>query len=462
MVEKSYSFKWSRFNLSLEVIKVNNSARNQAHPQLQKFLDKFTEVSVQIGNQVHLRSLRDAFATLMPMFILAGVAVLFNNVIFTWLMKGAILARFQVFGTALTNGTLNVASILIAPLIGYYLAKNKVYENPISAAAVSLSAVFIMLAIKVNVVPLSGKKPVEITGAALYSQIGTTGMFAGIIIGLLATEIYIRLTKVKALKINLGDQVPPAVGQSFSSLIPSLLTLSVFGILAAILAYFKTDLVTLISRLIQNPLRSVNTSLPGFLLIYSTGNFLYTLGIHQTVINGSLLDPLNLVNMNENMAAVAAGKQPIHIINTDFVTVYSQMGGTGLTLSLIIAVLLVSRYKPYKDVVRLATVPGIFEINEPIIFGFPIVFNIPMIIPFVLSPVIGSLIGYFATAIGFVKPLSVLIPWTTPPLLSGLLASAGDWKVVLVQIIILIVCTLFYIPFIKISERVALKQAELQ
>ncbi|WP_233551659.1 PTS sugar transporter subunit IIC [Lactobacillus sp. ESL0230] len=441
---------------------MNNSARNQAHPQLQKFLDKFTEVSVQIGNQVHLRSLRDAFATLMPMFILAGVAVLFNNVIFTWLMKGAILARFQVFGTALTNGTLNVASILIAPLIGYYLAKNKVYENPISAAAVSLSAVFIMLAIKVNVVPLSGKKPVEITGAALYSQIGTTGMFAGIIIGLLATEIYIRLTKVKALKINLGDQVPPAVGQSFSSLIPSLLTLSVFGILAAILAYFKTDLVTLISRLIQNPLRSVNTSLPGFLLIYSTGNFLYTLGIHQTVINGSLLDPLNLVNMNENMAAVAAGKQPIHIINTDFVTVYSQMGGTGLTLSLIIAVLLVSRYKPYKDVVRLATVPGIFEINEPIIFGFPIVFNIPMIIPFVLSPVIGSLIGYFATAIGFVKPLSVLIPWTTPPLLSGLLASAGDWKVVLVQIIILIVCTLFYIPFIKISERVALKQAELQ
>ena len=225
---------------------MNNSAKNQAHPQLQKFLDKFTEVSVQIGNQVHLRSLRDAFATLMPMFILAGVAVLFNNVIFTWLMKGAILARFQVFGTALTNGTLNIASILIAPMIGYYLAKNKVYENPISAAAVSLAAVFIMLAIKVNVVPLSGKKPVEITGAALYSQIGTTGMFAGIIIGLLATEIYTRLTKVKVLKINLGDQVPPAVGQSFSSLIPSLLTLSVFGILAAIFAYFKTDLVTLI------------------------------------------------------------------------------------------------------------------------------------------------------------------------------------------------------------------------
>nr|WP_233551574.1 MULTISPECIES: hypothetical protein [unclassified Lactobacillus] len=85
----------------------------------------------------------------------------------------------------------------------------------------------------------------------------------------------------------------------------------------------------------------------------------------------------------------------------------------------------------------------------------------PMIIPFVLSPVIGSLIGYFATVIGFVKPLSVLVPWTTPPILSGILASAGDWKVVIVQIVILAVCTLFYIPFIKISERVAIKQAQL-
>lgn len=268
-----------------------NSTSTQAHPKLQRFLDKFTDISVKVGNQVHLRSLRDAFATLMPMFILAGIAVFFNNVLFTWLLKGELLAKFQVFGTALTNGTLNVASILIAPLIAFYLAKNKGYQNPISAAAVALSAVFIMLAIHVSIIPEGAKKAVDVTGAVLYSQVGTTGMFAGIIIGLLATEIYLRLSKVKALKINLGDQVPPAVGQSFSVLLPSLLTLSIFGIIAAILAAFNADLVTLISRLIQEPLRSVNTSLPGFLLIYSTGNFLYTLGIHQTVIMGHCLIP---------------------------------------------------------------------------------------------------------------------------------------------------------------------------
>lgn len=123
------------------------------------------------------------------------------------------------------------------------------------------------------------------------------------------------------------------------------------------------------------------------------------------------------------------------------------MGGTGGTFALILAVLLFVKYKPYKDVVNLSLAPGFFEINEPIIFGLPIVFNIPMMIPFVLTPVIGALIGYSAAAIGFIKPLTVLIPWTTPPLLSGYLASSGDFKVVLVQLVILTVTMLFYLPF---------------
>lgn len=426
-----------------------------------KFADGFTKVSVKVGNEVHLRSLRDAFATIMPMYILAGFATLINSLILPYLFKGVTLARWQVFGTAVTNGTLNISSILICAMIAYFLARNKGYENPIGCVPVSLAPLFALLAINFKTVPVGSKTAVTITNAVLYDSIGTKSMFGGIIVGLLATELFIKMSKVKAFKINLGPMVPPAVGQSFTVLIPSLIIVTIFGIVAAILAAFHTDLITLISQLIQEPLRNLNTSLPGFLLIYSTGNFLFTLGIHQTVINGTLLDPVNLINMNENMAAVAHGKVPTHIINSDFVTVYTQMGGTGLTISLIIAVLLVSHYSPFRKVVNLALVPGIFEINEPIIFGFPIVFNIPMMIPFVLSPVIGGIIGYYATAIGFVKPLSVYLPWTTPPFISGFLASGGDWKVVLVQVIIIAVTTLFYMPFIKIAESVAKKSAKL-
>ena len=91
--------------------------------QNSKFIAKFTEISVKVGNWVYLRSLRDAFAVILPMFIVAGIGVLLNNVVFTWFLKGDLLAKFQVVGNAIVNGTLNVAGILVAPMIGYMLAQ---------------------------------------------------------------------------------------------------------------------------------------------------------------------------------------------------------------------------------------------------------------------------------------------------------------------------------------------------
>ena len=124
--------------------------------------------------------------------------------------------------------------------------------------------------------------------------------------------------------------------------------------------------------------------------------------------------------------------------------------------------ILVCKSQRVKKLSQLSLVPGIFGINEPIIFGLPIVFNLPMIIPFVASPIVATLIGYFATAVGFIEPLSVMVPWTTPPILSALLASKGDFKVVLVQVIIIVVCVAIYFPFLKIAQRVAIKSAELE
>lgn len=128
------------------------------------FLNKFTEIAVKFGNLLYLRSLRDAFAVILPVFIIAGLGTMLNNTVFMWLFKGATLAKWQVFGNAITNGTLNVAGILVAPMIGYCLAKNMNFDNPIAAAAMSLASTFIVMPQSIPATTLAGKA-VKVSGA---------------------------------------------------------------------------------------------------------------------------------------------------------------------------------------------------------------------------------------------------------------------------------------------------------
>lgn len=300
-----------------------------------------------------------------------------------------------------------------------------------------------------------------VTGGLSYLNTGTQGMFGGIFVGLIATGLFIKFASIKKLQIHLGENVPPAVSASFSVLIPAILLMSFFAIIAALLAgFFNTDLINLIKTWIQEPLRGFNTSIVGYCVIYTLANFLFGLDIHQTVLSGALLDPLILVNMNENMTAYAHHQAIPNIITTSFVSNYTLIGGSGSTIALIIAILIFSKAKSSRQIAGLSLAPGIFNINEPMIFGFPIVFNLPLIIPFVLFPVVGSLMGYFATLRGWVSRTVVLVPWTTPPLIGPYLSTAGDWRAVILQILIIVVGVFLYLPFLKVSERVSEIQAE--
>lgn len=428
--------------------------------QNSKFIDKFTEFAAKLGSQVHLSSLRDAFATIMPLYILAGLAVLFNNTVFQWILSGPALVSAQYWGNLLVNATLNISSLLVAAVIGYCLSRNRGYENPIAAALVSLATLIIMMPGSVTVIPDGASDGVSVSGVLAFSNTGTQAMFAGILIGLAATELFIFVTGIKKLQINMGDSIPPAVGNSFSVLIPFILVMSFFAIISAILNnVFHTDLITIITVMIQEPLRGVTTGLLGCVILYSLGNFLWLFGIHQTVIYGSLLEPLLIVNMTQAMAAYAAGEPIPNIINVAFVPAFGMMGGSGSTIALIIATLLFGRNKATRAICKMSAAPGCFNINEPVIFGYSIVYNITMIIPFVLLPAIGIIIGYAATALNFMNECVVYIPWTTPPLLSGYLATGGDFRAVLVQIVIIVIGVLLYLPFVKINDGVLSKTA---
>lgn len=423
--------------------------------------DRFTALAAKIANITYLKILRDAFQVIMPMFILAGIGTLLNSVIFPALTNGDLLAKLQVFGTLISNATLNISAMLVAPMISYYLAKARKFDSPMSAVIVTIGSLFAIMPI-VNQATIKGtEKMAEVTGVVTFDKIGTNGMFAGIIIGFVATEIFIKLSKLKALKINLGQGIPPAVATSFELMIPIFITILIICLVSTLLVdLWNTSVIDFITMAIQKPLTKVGNSFIGFTFLFALANFVFSIGIHPSTITSSIMKAPLMVAMNENMTAAAAGRQAPNIINYSFRLVFGQMGGTGATLGLLIAILLFTKYKPFKQVSKLALAPAIFNIIEPIVFGLPVVFNVSLMIPFVLGPIIGTTIGYVMTAIGFIKPLTVLVPWTIPPFVNGFLASGGDWKVVLVQIIIVAVHVILYLPFLKVSEKIAKQQVD--
>lgn len=429
--------------------------------------EKFGIVATKLGNQIHLRTLRDAFATFMPFMMLAGFVTLINSVILEptgfmgEIVDTSTLTTLQQIGTSIANGTLSITTLLVVAAVSYHMCASRNYTNHIAAVLVAISTFVVLTPMQMMFTPENADKAVEVTGVIPISYTGASGMFVGIFVVLAATELFIKLSNNKKLQIQLSGNIPPAVLKSFNVLIPIIITITSFALLSfIIIQLFNMDINKLITTIVTEPLSKITTGLPGFLLITSIANLFFGFGIHQAVISGSLLDPFLIQNMQENMAAYANKEQIPHIINMAFKDTFAVMGGSGNTIALLIAIFIFSRRKDYKDFAKLSVTPAIFNISEPIIFGLPIVFNISLIIPFVLAPIFSLTVAYFATAVGLINHVVVQIPWTTPPVISGFLATAGDWRAAVLQILIIAASVFIYLPFLRIDEHVTTKLSE--
>jgi len=133
---------------------------------------------------------------------------------------------------------------------------------------------------------------------------------------------------------------------------------------------------------------------------------------------------------------------------------FANMGGTGMTLGLIIAIFIASRRPEYREIAKLSFVPGIFQINEPMIFGLPIVLNPIMIIPFVLTPMVNILVGYFVTVVWPIMPSPAIgLPWTTPGIINLFLGTGGNIMGIVIGVLCLAISVLIYLPFVMASNR---------
>ena len=290
-------------------------------------------------------------------------------------------------------------------------------------------------------------------GAVQTMYLGPNGIFLGIFIALVSVEIY-RFAINRNWRIKMPEGVPPAVSESFDALLPSGLVVLVFFLIRIgfSLSSFETA-YNFIYTMLQAPLKGAGNSLPSVLLYNFIAMLLWCFGINGPTITNSVWSPIFFVLTQDNLTAFQNHLPLPHIYTQQFIDIFTTYGGGGSTLSLLIVMLTVCKSKRVKELGKLAIVPGIFGINEPIIFGLPVVLNPIIAIPFIIVPVLNTLISGLVFSIGLVPYTNgVMLPWTTPPIISGWL-STGSWTGSVLQLFELILGVLIYYPFIKMMDR---------
>ena len=416
-------------------------------------------IATKFANQRHLGAIREGFITIIPLVIVASFFILINNVILdpdNGLLASIVdLSRYKEIGDQISNGTLGVLSILIAFTIAYKLAVS--YEEDGILPGVMAVAVFItMLPSVIEIIPVGSEEAVKATGVFSQNQTSATGLLFAIISALLGTEVFLRLKRKKRLQINLPESVPPEVGKSFSALIPAFVTLTLFAILVFFSnIVFGFGLQELVTKVIQAPLDLVIQSRFGINIIMFFQNLLWSVGIHGTFVLGPIKDPTLLAAIQENIDAFKAGVEIPNIVTKPFIDSFAMLGGGGFTIGLIIAIFISSRRSDYREVAKFSAVPGLFNINEPLMFGLPVILNPILAIPLIIVPIINLNIAYLATSLGLVSKTVAYIPWTTPPIISAFLATAGDWRAAVLAVLLIVISVIIYLPFVMATNRMA-------
>ncbi len=321
----------------------------------------------------------------------------------------------------------------------------------VNASAVAIISFLILTPTTLTV----GKKTVSAV-ETLY--LGPNGIFLGIFIALISVELY-RFALKRHWTIRMPEGVPPAVSQSFDALLPSALVIFAFFLVRILFSLTSFDTVyNFIYTMLQAPLKNVGNSLPSVLLYNFLASLLWCFGINGPTITNSVWSPIFFVLTQDNLQAFQKHLELPHIFTQPFIDIFTTYGGGGSTLSLLIVMLVICKSNRVRQLGKLAIIPGIFGINEPIIFGLPVVLNPIIAIPFIIIPTLNTLISGLVMTWGWVPHTNgVLLPWTTPPIISGWL-STGSWTGSVLQLFEIILGIIIYYPFIKMLDNQYLKE----
>ncbi len=413
-------------------------------------------IAGKLNNNRYLGVLRDAFMLAFPLTVFGSIVVVLLNLPFldSFLSDGTITTLRDTFGVA-SSATMSIMSVFVVFGIGYYLSKSYDVEAVFGGVVALASFLFLTP----FVVETQGGETV--TGVLSLDRLGAKGMFLGMISAFVAGEIY-RKAVQRDITIKMPAGVPPAVAKSFAALIPALITLTFFLVIQGIVTLaFNTNLHDVIYKIIQEPLTGLGSGIIPTLVVVFFIQILWFFGLHGQIIMNSVMDPIWNTLALENVDAFNAGKELPHIISKPFMDTFTVgMGGTGMTLAVVLAILVFIKSKQMKQVAKLGGLPGVFNVNEPIIFGLPIVMNPLILVPWVVAPMIVTAVTYFAMSTGLVpRPTGVTVPWTVPIGFSGYLATnsiAGS----ILQLVNFAIVFAIWLPFLKVIDRVNVKKEE--
>ncbi len=460
-----------------------------------KFMNGLLTLAGKMQSNRVLSAIKDGFIDNMPVVIMGSFCTLFQFIICTkapgyislanvpgmdWLV-----ALTPIFTTA-NYGCMNFMAVTVCVLVAVHYAENLGHYGDRTVPAIAIAS-FITLVnttasgtmtpaalaaasngtlTAASNVDATATVPVSVSGVVASSYTSANGLFVGLIVGILVTLLYVKLIQSGKLKITLPDSVPPNVAASFSVLFPAVVTILIVSIVGFLVNLSGTNIFGVITAIFK-PLEAIMTGLPGFLLIVFLMMLLWWFGIHGPNVMSAVYSPFLLKAAAGNNALYGAQIAPAvgasatvngvqytySIINNPFMSTFFSLTGSGITGGLIIAILLFSKRDDFKAIAKLAIPCGIFNINEPIIFGIPMVMNPLLGIPFFLAPIVSVALGYLLTVIGFAPIMVVDAPWTTPVGILGFLASGGKWQGAVAQLLCFATSILIYAPFVIASNR---------
>lgn len=424
-------------NSSIESKKFSNIINSNLLPPILKFV-----------NTKPILALRNGMLVTMPFTIVGSFFLILANFpinsIATYISKSGLDVYFnQAYGASF-----GIMSFFAVVGIAYAYVKQEGLE-PLSAGMIALVLFILTMVSHVS----DTEHNTTIYNVIDKTWTGGQGMITAIIIGLIVGVVYSWFIK-NNIRIKLPDSVPENVANSFTALIPAAVLIC-GGTLVYIFfdKLFDSTLVEWIYSVIQTRLQGATDSIWGALFMGFMIPFFWFFGVHGSTIVGGIMGPLLQSNSLENTQILDSGKELTlanggHIVTQQFLDQFMTVTGAGMTIGLVIFMVFLAKSAQFKELGKLSLLPGFFNINEPIIFATPIVMNPVMFLPFILAPMISAVITYLALRLGLV-PLftAVQVPWTTPPIISGLLV--GGWRTAILQIIVLATSFFIYLPFIK-------------